>query len=226
MSETLADRIHLLVAAPGAADLAARFYDEDGPFAGALFDDLGCNPTGQVVVDDLLAVSLLDVGFKPRAVRALLQQGQPDGEIGRLLASVSPSRPLWEATDEDLERASAIWIRIREQSGKGVMSGVGATKRSKLLARKRPHLVPIVDSVIRAALKPHLDEESWLPMRDALREPTLRTDIEALRPVEGASDVSVLRLLDTAVWMWCSNSGAAKSARSGMAHPLGDWPAE
>jgi hypothetical protein len=226
MSETLGARMLLLVTAPGAAELVASFYDEDGPFAGSLFDNLGSNPSGQVVIDDLLAVSLLDVGFKPRAVKALLQQGAPDGEIGVLLSAVPASRPLWEATDEDLAGATAIWSKIRDQSRKGVMSGVGSTKRSKLLARKRPHLAPIVDSVIRAALHPHLNETSWRPMREALSDPALRGEIEALRPAKGASDVSLLRLLDTAAWMWCSNSQAARRARSGMGHPLGDWPAK
>lgn len=226
MTDTLTDRLRLLVTAPGTAALVQTFYDESGPFAGSLFDTLGHgspghNPANQLVSDDLLAVTLLDVGFMPRAVRTLLEQGQPDGRLGRLLAAVPSNVTLWEATREHLDAASALWLAIKEQTRAGVLSGVGPTKRSKLLARKRPHLVPIVDSVIRAALAPHLDRKTWEPLREALGDADLRNQIESLRPGEGAAQVSLLRLLDTVIWMWCSNGREAKGARAGLSHPLG-----
>lgn len=102
------------------------------------------------------------------------------------------------------------------------MAGVGRTHRSKLLARKRPRLVPIVDSVIRSALTPLLGQDEWVSLREAFREHSeLRSGIEGVRPLGGAADVTLLRLLDSAIWMWCSNGRGAKRARTGMAHPLG-----
>ncbi len=222
MIDTLTDRLRLLVTAPGTAALVQTFYEESGPFAGSLYDSLGHNPANQLVSDDLLAVTLLDVGFRPRAVRALLEQGQPEGRLGRLLAAVPSDVTLWDATTGELDAASALWREIRIQTRKArVLSGVGPTKRSKLLARKRPDLVPIVDSVIRAALAPHLDRETWEPLREALGDPDLRNHIESLRPGRGAAQVSLLRLLDTVIWMWCSNGRDAKRARAGLSHPLG-----
>ena len=225
MPETLADRVHTLVTAPGSKELVATFYDETKPFAGSLFDNLGENPPDQIIADDLLAVTLLDVGFMPRAVRTLLEQGRPDGQIGRLLAEhrVPPNVDLWDASDEVLDGALNVWNKIKEQSRKGVMAGIGPTKRSKLLARKRPRLIPIVDSVVRDALGPLLGDDSWTALREALGDEGLRKDIGSLRPAEGGDGVTTLRLLDSVVWMWCSKGKAARKARARLDHPLGRW---
>lgn len=223
MPETLADRIHTLVTAPGSTELVATFYDEKKPFAGSLFDNLCENPPDQITTDDLLAVTLLDVGFMPRAVRALLEQGRPEGGIGLLLAEdrLPSNVDLWDASDEILDGALDVWKRIKQQTRKGVMAGVGPTKRSKLLARKRPRLIPIVDRVVREALGPLLGDDSWRALRQALSEEGLRKDIDSLHPAEGADGVTTLRLLDSVVWMWCSKGKAARKARARWAHPLG-----
>jgi hypothetical protein len=219
VSETLGERISALVTAPGTKDLVSAFYDPGGTFAGALFDTLGANPLKRFSGDDLLAVSLLDMGFKPRAVRGLLESDSAR-EIGSLLRAVPSTVTIWEASDDVLMKATRLWAKIRSLNEQRVLTGVGPTKTSKLLARKRPHLIPIVDSVIRAAMDPLFGENEWLSLREALRDAGLRREIHDLRP-SGAEQASTLRLLDSAIWMWCSQSRDAKRARTGMAHPLG-----
>ncbi|OZB88551.1 MAG: hypothetical protein B7X41_07570, partial [Microbacterium sp. 14-71-5] len=77
------------------AELVNHYY-RDKPFAGSLFDDLGDNPPDRFTTDDLLAASLLDVRFKPEAVRALVSAGVADD----LLSGVPTDLPLWEADYE------------------------------------------------------------------------------------------------------------------------------
>jgi hypothetical protein len=55
-----------------ATKLVAAFFDPARPFAGATFDTLPDNPPNTFTASDLVAVSLLDVRFEPRAVRQAL----------------------------------------------------------------------------------------------------------------------------------------------------------
>lgn len=72
----------------------------------------------------------------------------------------------------------------------------------KLLARKRPHLIPIRDSVVETALLPGVDEW-WRPWWATLSDrPDLVVQLEELRAAAEAGDRSLLRLADIAVWMW------------------------
>lgn len=197
----LGRRITKVVAAPTDRLLVA-FFNLAGPFAASTFDDLPDNPRNEFATGDLLAVSLLDVRFQPRAVRALLR---PESQLCEHLAAIRDDRDLWDATDDELCPAYALWAEVKK------LPGVGATKTSKLLARKRPRLIPVVDSVIRAALP--LGDDSWRSLRSALQDEQVRANVENIRPPGLAPTVSTLRLLDAATWMRYSQSRYAKKAR-------------
>lgn len=191
------------VVKPPADQLLVSFFDPNEPFAGSTFDDLRDNPRDEFCPSDLLAASLLDVRFGPQAVRALLESGPTS--ISKYLADIPDNVDLWNATDEDLSSAGALWAAVRR------LPGVGPTKTSKLLARKRPRLIPIVDSVIRKALP--LGQDSWESLRSALRDEHVRMSIEHVRPAGVGPNVSTLRLLDAATWMRYSNSVEVKKVR-------------
>jgi hypothetical protein len=195
-------RIVEVVSAP-ADELLFAYFDPDGPFAGSTFDDLPGNPKGEFCASDLVAASLLDVRFGPRAVRPLLARGP--NLISKHLNDISDHVDLWDATEDDLAPAYELWKVVMK------LDGVGPTRTSKLLARKRPRLIPIEDSVIRQALP--LGKDSWVSLRSALRDEHVRKCIEDIRPSGIASTISTLRLLDAAAWMRYSNSRAAKKAR-------------
>lgn len=198
----LRSRIIEVVEAP-ADQLVVSFFEPDGPFAGSTFDGLPNNPRNEFSSSDLLAASLLDVRFEPLAVRALLEK-RTDSFTSHL-AAISNDVDLWAATEEDLRSAKALWEEVIK------LPGVGETRTSKLLARKRPRLIPIVDSVIRKNLP--LGNDSWLSLRSALRDEQVRRSIEGIRPPGVVSSVSTLRLLDAATWMRYSNSRNARKAR-------------
>lgn len=209
----LGQRIVEVVRAP-ADQLLVAYFDQDGSFAGSTFDDLPDNPSDRFCASDLLAASLLDVRFGPQAVRRLLETGP--NTFSRLLADIPDDVDLWNATADDLSPAYELWSAVRR------LPGVGRTKTSKLLARKRPRLIPIVDSVIRNALP--LGEDSWMSLRATLTDDHIRERIEDVRPPRATSTISTLRLLDAATWMRHSNSRAAKNARRSAGMDYSDNP--
>ena len=114
---------------------------KDVLFAGRYFDELPGNDLRVFTVGDFAADSLLDVRFGPHTVLELLER---DG-CNSLLAEIPADVALWEATAEQLDADSAAWRLWRQLVS---IPGVRTTRASKLLARKRPHLMPILDSVI------------------------------------------------------------------------------
>ena len=117
------------------ADLVNAYFDPENRFAGATFETLEPNDHDAFSASDLLGAGLLDVPFLPRAVRTLLQT-QCDA-FNALLAAVPPDVDLWRASDEQLLPAYALSTQARK------LDGVGPTRASKLMARKRPRLIPV-----------------------------------------------------------------------------------
>lgn len=192
-------------------ELVAAYFDPHTRFAGSTFDTLPPVEPDRITTSDLLATGLLDVPFGPRAVRALLEAERE--ALEHQLARVPRDVDLWDATDEQLAPAYDLWRGLKT-SLQGM--GVGTTRRSKLMARKRPRLVPIVDSTIRTALGIGPHDDSWLLLRQALRDNdgALIRRIEELRPAHvPRQDVSTLRILDAALWMNLSNSQHVKPLR-------------
>ncbi|MFF4147786.1 DUF6308 family protein [Streptomyces sp. NPDC001698] len=73
----------------------------------------------------------------------------------------------------------------------------------KLLARKRPRLLPVYDRVVRCALG-HPRPSFWLALHAALRvdDRALQRQLLTLRQAAGVPEtVSALRVCDVAVWM-------------------------
>jgi hypothetical protein len=192
-------------------ELVDAYFDPRSRFAGSTFDALPPAEPDRIAPSDLLATGLLDVPFGPRAVRVLLEDERD--ALEQQLARIPHDVDLWEATDEQLAPAYEMW-RALKTSLKGM--GVGPTRRSKLMARKRPRLIPVVDSTIRKSLGIGPDDDSWLLLRRALRNEggALVRRIEELRPVHvRRQDVSTLRILDAALWMNLSNSEHVKPLR-------------
>lgn len=112
---------------------------------------------------------------------------------------------MWEANQTALDAADAAWNFLR------TLPGIGWVIAGKLLARKRPRLVPIFDSVIEKVLQPP-PGRFWVSLAEALRDADRRTRVEGTRPA-GAEAVSLIRLVDVAVWMRFSQGGNALLSR-------------
>lgn len=199
----VARSIDALLDLPESRQLVSRYYDEKGTFAGRLFDQLGQNSPNVFTRDDLLAVTLLDVRFTPTGIRSIL--GSEADVLAEELSRLPPNLALWDADDAQLDCAEPLWRRLV------ATPGVGEVIAGKLLARKRPRLIPIVDQVVIRVLGP-APENYWRGIRGALQDTARRERIEALRSND-SKGISQLRLLDSLVWMHGSESRSARAAR-------------
>ena len=197
-----AGRLRETLTRPGLRPAVAAYFDPAEGFAGMTFTTLGDNPPDQLTAADLLAVSLLDIDWRPDVVRRLL--GSDRDRFSGLLAGIRTDVNLWQASDADLATVDLLWDALLDIPGVGTASG------AKLLARKRPRLCPITDKVvIRAAGLPGL---TWEVLRCLLQDPDARAEVEALRPPQAAG-ASLLRILDVAIWVADSDSRAAQRVR-------------
>lgn len=115
-------------------------------------------------------------------------------ELNALLEAIPTNRALHEATADDLE---AVYAAQRVLDS---IDGIGHVTRSKLLARKRPHLVPIRDQHVLLALVDRDHGPFTQPLRDALAsDDELIERLEELR--QDRARLSLLRVLDIIVWM-------------------------
>ncbi|MGQ5262078.1 DUF6308 family protein [Micromonospora sp. ZYX-F-536] len=84
---------------------------------------------------------LLNISWRPLAIRALLADGN---HVSAALAAINADLDLWNAGPEDRQPAAVprrpAWSRPGDAS--------------KLLARKRPRLVPVHDEIVLRVLAP------------------------------------------------------------------------
>lgn len=175
-------------------------------YTGSYFEELSAveNDPGTITAADLLAVQTLSVKVPARAAIGILGDLSPD--ITDLLAKIPASRDLASVTDSEHEGllgkespAQQLWDLLR-QTGKKRW-GIGATTASKIMARKRPHLIPIEDSVVNRVTK--MDpKNSWGQWREALRvDGTLEARAADLRDHANRPELTTLRTLDIVLWV-------------------------
>jgi hypothetical protein len=172
------------------------------PYTGAYFDTwAGAHNAGnRFTADDLVAVSFLSVVVPPLAARELLDTRA--AEFAALLDDVGPARDLADQAEAvtDDQPASRLYRAVR------ALPGVGRTIGTKLLARKRPRLVPIYDSVV--ARVNGIAHFHWEPLRQTLRADDLHPRLLELRERAGLGpEVSALRVLDVVTWMEGKSAG-------------------
>jgi len=196
------------LAAPG-LDRAVDAYFGEPEFAGMTFSDLGRNPPDEITADDLLAVSLLDITWRPQVVRLLL--GARRELLSQLLAAIPLATDLWGATDHELRHVDVLWDALT------AIDGIGTASATKLLARKRPRLCPISDHVVIKAVD--VPGRTWDVLRCLLQDPAARAEVEALRPADAAG-ATLVRVLDVALWVSHGSTAQARWVRekAGMAN--------
>lgn len=184
-------RIEAMLADTELPTLVSDYLAPEGPFAAVSFDTVGVNDPWRIREDDALAVSFLDTPIRPSAFREIVRQTPT---IEASLMRISPGLCLWELKDSDptFVAASELWALLK------AIGGLGTTRVSKLLARKRPHLIPILDSRVQEFYGD--TERFWMPLARALDDLDLRERIRALAPSYPEATLSTLRILDIAVW--------------------------
>lgn len=160
----------------------------------------------RITASDLIAVSMLGVHVPAQASIGIL--GSLSERIERLLYRVPVDVTFENLTkgefDQLLGRDSPcdeLWKLLRQ---KGDRWKVGQTTASKIIARKRPNLVPIYDSVIARETgmedsKPQWDR--WFAAFHGDDGAKLTKRLGDLREKTGQHHLSLLRVLDIVLWM-------------------------
>lgn len=186
---------------------------ESPKYTGSHFETLGSQSNDPDVINasDLLAVQTLSVQVPARAAIGIL--GGQSGTITELLAALPNGKSLSSLSDEEFTRwlgedspGQQLWDLLR-RNGNGADGktltrwGVGPTTASKILARKRPELIPVEDSVITRVTN-RGKQSSWQMWWEEMRtDSVLEERAEEIREDTGHGELSTLRVLDIVLWM-------------------------
>ncbi|MFR9800450.1 DUF6308 family protein [Streptomyces sp. MS06] len=203
-----AERLHTFITNPQAIVDLRRYFGISlppgaVPFTGSRFEHLaggGDRPevADRITAEDLVAVQTLSV-IVPVPVALDILEGRLGARLSGLLHAIPRDVDMADADAvvvADGSPADQAWRLLCEQHG------VNWVIAGKVLARKRPRLLPVYDRVVRCALgRPR---PFWLSLHAALREDdaALHRQLLKLRQAAGLPEtVSALRVCDVAVWM-------------------------
>lgn len=193
-----------------ARDLRTYFHNvrSDGFYSGSRFERFDGGGDALAVRDritssDVLALSFLNISSNLPALAIDTMETYAD-RITELLTAIPDDLPMHAADWSQLAPgapAADLWGLLRRCGGKDrwVMA-------NKLLARKRPHLLPVYDREVRRLLG--APDNSWACLwswfaADDGRQAAL---VELRSEVGGIEDISLLRCLDVVLWMRATRS--------------------
>lgn len=170
-------------------------------YTGARFDVWDSTQTREAdanrfTADDLVAVSFLSVAVPPKAAWELLA-GRPD-DFNNLLQDVGAD----DLSDVDPSVINESWPAWRLWCELRKLRGVDWVIAGKLLARKRPRLIPIYDRVVKTVTGG--DRNYWKPLCRALQadNKALYQRLAQLHLEAGLPQaVPLLRVFDVIAWM-------------------------
>lgn len=197
-------------------------------YSGAYFEQIGGGGdrediANQFTAEDLLAVTMLSVRIEGYHALEILHcqadklndllSGIPhdvalqDPEAAAHIAKGGPAWRLWEAICD---------IEPRPERNR-----IGPVAAGKLMARKRPRLLPVYDSRIKNILnRPRTDNQWWHDLHHQLiNDPDLVQELESVRNMAGASHMSLLRVFDVMCWMF-SWEGEHGPCSQGIPHQM------
>jgi hypothetical protein len=193
----------------GAFEWASRYItNKDKTFSYPAYDAYPGSCTDTVGAQDLLAPALLNAGHNP--VRSYYTLEGLLDEINEKLTHPAMTGTLTEATDETIRAIASLFGVLDRVS----TPGVKLTKLSKVLHRKRPHLIPLYDPHIwrcyvgsgSESPVPRDDARSWEQF-SLLWLPAVRKDLrdqgDAWERIAGLATkppITSLRALDIVGW--------------------------
>ena len=181
-------------------NLKRYFFGVGGlPFNGRHFERFSAmSDPNRFVATDVLAVEALSVKVPPN-LAANLFDIQLD-QFNSLLRQIPADKDIWEVSDSDLDLGSpAAHLQYRLEGLPRIGPTASKLIASKLMASKRPRLIPVIDTLV-SELQQLRGGEFWLPMRNQLADPERRKKIADV--VSCAPDnVTLLRRIDVALWM-------------------------
>lgn len=202
------DAIHEVNEDAGIAYL--REYYVTKKFTGSYFESLGARSgfDDSITGADLYALSTLDIKVPVRAGISILEEESttfngPLKAIPKELTIGSLSESEFEQHLGAESKALELWNRLRRNGLDEDKWGVGPTTASKIMARKRPHLIPIEDSIVNQVIELGRGD-SWRLWWEAFQAEGdyLEERATKLRAEIGRPELSTLRVFDVMLWMW------------------------
>lgn len=194
---------------PQSVDALRRYFRTEGPneelFTGRWFDRFaggGCTPAVANVITAADVLALTHLSMSDLSALSVVVLDERATEVSALLRNI----PLLAMHEVDADQYEAVlgerspawrlWQLLRTCAGDN--RWVAA---SKLLARKRPQLLPVYDSVVADVLQRPMNV--WACLWCWFHSDSGRVAaVEALRAeVSGIEDISLLRCLDVVLWM-------------------------
>jgi hypothetical protein len=198
------DRLVSVLGERDAGPAVRAYFAEPGAgtstYTGRLFEQFGGggdreDSANSFTANDLIAVDSLSVRVPPEAAFAVLH-GSVGDELKSLLTDIPVNVDLGspEAHTHVIKGSPAdrAWALLEAQPG------IGWVTAGKLMARKRPRLLPVYDDVVRCVLGAPSDV--WLSLDKGLADPDVGQLVAELR-TSAPERVSALRVVDVAVWM-------------------------
>jgi hypothetical protein len=206
-----------------AACLVRRYLATDAEgrprYSGAHFEQLGGGGDRPEVAnvftaEDLLAVTMLSVRIEGYHALEILhyQAGLLNGLLAQIPCDIALQDPGAEVHVAKDGPAWRLWGAICDIDPRPEGNRIGPVAAGKLLARKRPHLLPVYDSRIKKVLgRPRVDNQWWHDLHVLLRrDQQLVQELRSVRDkVPGAGHMSLLRIFDVMCWMlsWEGETG-------------------
>lgn len=161
-------------------------------------------------MEDIQSTALLSVPLQPVTMIAIMELND---ELEADLSEIPTRLDLADAPDA-VEPWDGIWVHANAAHWTlRQVPGVARTVASKLLARKRPALLPVWDTRVAQILGSASVDNDWLLVQSIVRThsralETLRRDLLLrLDHDDRVAALTPLRVLDIAMWMSGESSG-------------------
>ena len=196
-------------------EAVAALVDYFERYTGSWFERLADNDYPNVITErDILAVSTLNVDIPASTTIWLLNDGAP--QVTDLLSLIPANQAIWDPEADLTESGPAwkLWNVLRENKwpNDGGATHISTTKISKLLAVKRPNLIPVEDKYIRNAVfggvEPANYWEPWKRLHCSEDGAALRSVASEVRTESKVPEtLPILRVIDIAIWHWIESHG-------------------
>lgn len=168
--------------------------DPDGGYTGRWFEYFSTRSDERHIdANDVAAAATLSVPLDGKVVRSLFERA--DQFDGFLADAPDRTVTLWDVDESELADGAPL---AEAYSLLRSIPGIGYVTASKLMACKRPHLVPIRDTVVEQLLG--AGPAWWLPWRLVVSDTAFRDLVEEITPPTVPAGTSVLRRLDVILW--------------------------
>jgi hypothetical protein len=214
----LSERLLEFVTDPQAVeDLRAYYQDGPSSYPGRWFERIGTpqdqhRDRNRLTADDIVALSALSVRL-PVTVSARLL-GTYSLEITEFLTDIPAEVDLWNASRAHLGPKSPafhLFMKFRAMAWNGGERGTAWVTAHKLLARKRPRLIPIYDAQVRGLVALGKGADWWVSLQSAFT-PEIRAHLDRAHKAATLDPATTsLRTLDVILWMRARRTAASGS---------------